>query len=257
MQTGNHSMKTHLLILSLILGMVSCSSTPFNGSDTCPEGALASQTCTAISHQPAMGGLFAWAEGDKLWNDDIVTVSFMNGTQGQINQAWLRFAVVDGAAPGLQFRKVQRDGQIRVGFGCGGHWSYLGTDALRQPKTKQTMNLQLSDRSSSREWDRVTIHEVLHAIALGHEHQHPDGNIPWNRERVLQFYRSTQGWSDDQIEYQVLRSPSIKDLRTTGFRTDSIMAYPIPAELTDGKMVVGWNHRFTKEDRQLVAELYP
>jgi hypothetical protein len=33
--------------------------------------------------------------------------------------------------------------------------------------------------------------------------------------------------------------------------------YPVPAELTDGKMAVGWNTKFTKEDRQLVAELYP
>ena len=250
-------MKTHLLIPLLILGMVSCSSTPFNGSDTCPEGALASQTCTAITHQPAMGGLFAWAEGNKLWNDNVVTVSFMNGTQSQINQAWLRFAVVDGAAPGLEFRKVQRDGQIRVGFGCGGHWSYLGTDALRQPKTKQTMNLQLSDRSSSREWDRVTIHEVLHAIGFGHEHQHPDAFIPWDRQKVLDFYRRTQGWSDDQTDFQVLRRKTIDRIRTTGFRLDSIMMYPIPAELTNGKMVVGWNTLFTKEDRQLVAELYP
>jgi hypothetical protein len=204
-----------------------------------------------------MGGLFAWAEGGKLWEDEVVTVSFMNGSSGQIRQAWLRFSVVDAAAPGLEFRQVSKGGSIRVGFGCGGHWSYVGTDALRQSRAKQTMNLQLTTIDGSREWDRVTIHEILHAIGFGHEHQHPEGFIPWNRQKVLDFYRRTQGWSDDQTEFQVLRAPVIGDLRTTGFRTDSIMLYPVPAELTDGKMSVGWNTTFTKEDRQLVAELYP
>jgi len=250
-------MKNIAIILALLFSLPSCSTAPASGNDTCPDAGLASQTCTAITHKPAMGGLFAWAEGKKLWNNEIVTVSFMGGSEVQVKQAWLRFAVVDAAAPGLAFKKVSRDGDIRVGFECGGHWSYVGTDARRQPRQKQTMNLQLSARDGSREWDRVTIHEILHAIGLGHEHQHPQGFIPWNRQKVLDFYRRTQGWSDDQTEFQVLRAPSISDLRTTGFRKDSIMMYPVPAELTDGKMSVGWNTSFTKEDRQLVAELYP
>ena len=259
MLAGKRTMKSLISLIIVSLALVSCATSPAVEGDPCPsaDAALRRSSCVAITNRPPLFGMFAWAEGGKKWKQPVVTVSFIGGTATQRRLATDRFKIVDAAAPGLSFKFVPSGGNIRVGFGCSGHWSYVGTDAIRQPATKQTMNIELRSNDTWREWDRVGIHEILHAIGFGHEHQHPTADIPWNRAAVIEFYQRTQGWSESEIEYQVLRKATPSKLITTGFYLNSIMEYPIPPELTDGKVSVGWNYIFTKEDRQLVALMYP
>ncbi len=119
------------------------------------------------------------------------------------------------------------------------------------------MNIGLDRHSDAREWDRVVLHEVGHSVGIEHEHQHPQAQIPWDREAVYRFYGETQGWSRDQIDFQVLNRAQPKQLRTSGFDDQSIMMYPVPAQLTTNGYSVGWNTRITPSDIALLRDLYP
>lgn len=63
---------------------------------------------------------------------------------------------------------------IFTGYAC----SAIGTDA-RLPcyKERQTMNLGWVD-------ERTILHETGHALGLVHEHQHPEGKIDWDMQKV-------------------------------------------------------------------------
>jgi hypothetical protein len=239
---------------------------PPDAENVCPVGDrdVRRNSCVAIEGQTRFAGLFAWAEGRKLWKPEnagevaVVSVAFLDGSQKQQEKAWKRFQNIDELAPGLEFKRVAgRDADIRVAFGCSGHWSYVGTWARSVPRGKATMNLELSSSDFEEEWDRVVHHEVLHAIAFGHEHQSPVATIPWNEAKVIAYYKRTQGWTEQQIREQVLDRAWVQDLLTSGFDPQSIMMYPVPAELTDGKLVVGWNTVITERDKQLIRECYP
>ena len=259
---------TYLLLLAAVLcvALPGCSTVPTSEPvDACPvaDRDVRRSSCAAVRGKPLMAGLFAWAEGKRLWNEVnesgqvVVTVAFLDGSEKQKAKAWQRFATIDSLAPGLEFVRVASGGDIRVSFACSGHWSYVGTWARRIPQGKATMNLELSSGDSDTEWDRVGHHEVLHAIGFGHEHQSPLASIPWNEAKVVAFYQRTQGWSEQQVREQVLDPAYVEELLTSGFDPQSIMMYPVPAELTDGKLVVGWNTTITERDKQLIAEAYP
>lgn len=235
--------------------------------DPCPRetAALRANSCVAI--QAASGPLaavFAWADASNTWPKDSdglarVSVQFLQGSEWSRQMVMKRLAVIDELAEGLAFRLADHGevGDIRVSFSCAGHWSYLGRQALRIPEAQATMNIGLDRHFDAREWDRVVLHEVLHAVGFEHEHQHPQNQIPWNREAVYKFYGETQGWSRQQVDFQVLNRPAPKQLRTSGFDDQSIMMYPLPAALTTNGYTVGWNTKLTPGDIALLQTLYP
>jgi hypothetical protein len=235
--------------------------------DPCPQetAALRRNSCVAI--QAASGPLaavFAWADGVNTWPKGEsgvaeVSVQFLEGSEWARQEVWKRMMVIDSLAAGLVFRKADHGevGDIRVAFSCAGHWSYLGRQALRIPEDRATLNVGLDRHSGSSEWDRVVLHEVLHAVGFEHEHQHPQHEIPWDREAVYDFYGRTQGWSRQQIDFQVLDRGAPKQLRTSGFDADSIMLYPVPRQLTTNGFEVGWNTRISPADIALLQSLYP
>jgi serralysin len=141
---------------------------------------------------------------------------------------------------------------------CTDHWSYVGTDCRNIPQQFQTMNIGLSDRDSPTEWNRVVWHETLHALGFNHEHQHPRSVIPWNKPAVYRFYGETQGWSRAEIDAQVLSRSRASNIFGSEPDKDSIMMYPIPAELLlDPKFAVGWNSKFSRRDLEILARVYP
>ena len=82
-------------------------------------------------------------------------------------------------------------GDIRVDFqvafdGSGG--SKLGTDSLTGSPHAPSMTLGTDFSSADYEY-RAT-HEFGHALGLLHEHQHPDANIPFDRERTYTYFGS-------------------------------------------------------------------
>ena len=69
---------------------------------------------------------------------------------------------------------------ISINFiNAGSSFSAVGTDAkLPIYNGKRTMNLGRVD-------ERTILHETGHALSLVHEHQHPEGKIQWDTDKVL------------------------------------------------------------------------
>jgi hypothetical protein len=230
-------------------------------------GTIYGQSCTAIDAdkltQPMIGRqLFLWGQRGKFWpQHSTLRVRFMDGTPGQQARAWQRFEQIDRLI-NLTFIRVlaPSESELRVAFRDRnpGHWSYLGKDCLTIRPDRATMNLQLTTFDSASEWDRVALHEILHAIGFDHEQAHPSAQIPWNREAVYREYGRTQGWSRAQVDRQVLNRYSGTEFMGSAYDKDSIMQYPIPRNLVrDARYAVGWNGRLSRCDVATLERIYP
>lgn len=202
----------------------------------------------------------AWGLMAKRWPArSRLRVRFMNGDSRQRAAAFKRMQHIDSLCA-IAFSEVRSGpSEIRVLFNPdAGHWSYLGSDCRLIPQQSQTMNIGLLARDSDKEWDRVVLHETLHALAFNHEHQHPRGTIAWNTEAVYDFYSETQGWSRAEIDAQVLRRSTAKNIFGSPPDKTSIMMYPIPKELLlDPKQAVGWNAKMSPLDIDTLRRVYP
>lgn len=196
---------------------------------------------------------YLWRPGSTL------KVRFLEGdpvVQAKVEQyahQWEQFAnikfdfVVEGPAV------------IRIAFIEGdGSWSYLGTQALLfTDELIPTMNYGwLTADTEEDEYSRVVLHEFGHALGCYHEHQHPRNGIPWNREKAYEYYGG-QGWTREDVDFQVFKKYSRWFTRSSQFDPTSIMMYPVPAELTDGEFSVGWNRVLSDTDKAYVGRLYP
>ena len=198
----------------------------------------------------------------KKWaNGKLLRVHFLGGTSKlhdkvkQYAKQWenyanIKFDFVDDPAA-----------EIRVGFVMNGtSWSALGTDALDKqffPPGSPTMNYGwLTSNSPEEEFSRVILHEFGHSLGCIHEHQNPAGKIPWNKESVYRFYKQ-RGWNKDRVDKNLFVKYDIDQTQFSEFDQKSIMLYPIPRQLTDGKMEVGWNRQLSKTDKDFIGQMYP
>lgn len=230
--------------------------------DDVPRASL--MNLDAVMLEEARNGGFikvaAWGQMAKRWPArSSLRVRFLNGDSRQKAAAFARMKAIDGLC-GLSFLQVRGGpSEVRVLFNPdAGHWSYLGTDCKFIQQNQQTMNIGLLARDSEKEWDRVVLHETLHAVAFNHEHQHPRGTIQWNTEAVYEFYGETQGWSRAEIDAQVLRRSTATNIFGSAPDKTSIMMYPIPKELLlDPKQAVGWNTKLSASDIDVLKRVYP
>lgn len=150
--------------------------------------------------------------------------------------------------------------EIRIAFRQDGtSWSALGTDALNKwffPN--ETINLGwLTSETQEDEYSRVVLHEFGHALGCIHEHQHPSFDIPWDKDKVYQYYFDTQGWNKTQVEQNIFRKWSKTHTQFSSFDEKSIMLYPIAKELTIGGFEVGLNKVLSDTDKQFISSIYP
>ena len=146
---------------------------------------------------------------------------------------------------------------VRISFEREGSWSYMGTVSQQIPKGEPTMNFGwLTPDTEAEEYSRVVLHEFGHALGCIHEHQSPDVQIPWDKERVYAYY-ARQGWSRSQVDANLFQAYSPAGVQFSRFDRDSIMLYAVDESLTIGDWAVGWNTRLSAGDRAFIRSQYP
>ncbi|MEZ4810077.1 MAG: M12 family metallopeptidase [Allomuricauda sp.] len=195
---------------------------------------------------------FRWPNGSTL------NVKFQGGSQYvrskviEYSKVWENFA-------NIKFRYVNSGTpDILISFVSGdGSWSNLGKTSQQYARSNTpSMNFGWFDSSTSEEeFRRTTLHEFGHALGLHHEHQHPEGNIQWNKPVVYNYYTS-KGWTIGQIDDNIFTKYE-ETLSNFKYDSFSIMHYPIPQEFTLNGYNVGWNSDLSPTDKTVIMEMYP
>lgn len=206
-------------------------------------------------------GTRAFVVTSKLWKPGrTLRVRFIGGTPAVLEKV-KQYANEWTNHIGITFDfGNQPDAEIRIAFVKDGSWSYIGTDCLTIPNNEPTMNYGWFDQPvSEAEYSRVIIHEFGHALGMPHEHNHPNVDIPWNKEAVYRYYMGPpNNWSRAQVDNNLFAKYDRTLTKHSVFDTQSIMLYPIPTEfVTDPKFAVGWNTKLSETDKQFMEMVYP
>jgi hypothetical protein len=189
-----------------------------------------------------------------------LTVGFLDDAPADLQARILSHANAWGLRANVRFRLTNTDPQIRITRTPGeGYYSYLGTDCLTIPADQNTMNLDsFTMQTPDSEFFRVVRHEFGHTIGAPHEHQRAEEVARLDRRKVIQLYRTTQGWSVKEIEQQVLTPLDDSNfLFATPADEKSIMCYDVPGSVTlDGRPIVG-GFDINDNDYDAAAIIYP
>lgn len=157
----------------------------------------------------------------------------------------------------LKFNFINtNDGDIRIsGKEDGtGNWSLIGTQAKQKPVYEPTMHIDLIQTP-----DRLNHsirHEFGHALGLLHEHQHPDNNIQWNKEKLYDESEKL-GHTKQVTDENFLNHPDSTTTITSAYDSTSVMHYKVPPEVTTDGVGVAFNEDISEGDKQFIASLYP
>ncbi|MCM3092201.1 MULTISPECIES: M12 family metallopeptidase [unclassified Cytobacillus] len=202
-----------------------------------------------------------WGQRNKFWKPgQTLKVSFLEGEKHiqdkviQFAKEWENYANIH-----FDFGNYKEDAQIRISFRKGaGSYSYIGTDCLSTPKSNPTMNFGWFDlNTSDEEYSRTVLHEFGHALGFGHEHQSPAGNIPWDKEKVYEYYWRTQKWDRKKVDENLFEKYKDSNTNYSQFDPHSIMLYSVPEELTIGDFKTEWNTRLSETDKKYALMFYP
>ena len=194
-----------------------------------------------------------------LWEKGTtICVRFLDGdreTRARVRQyakMWEKYANIE-----FKFVSRMRASHIRIDFDLEkGHNSFIGTNNLKVPRRKATMNLAISHRTPDYEVRRVVLHEFGHVLGCVHEHSSPAAQIPWNRQAVYDHYLTMYNWKPDKVKLNVLDAAT-NVTQFSHFDCNSIMLYSIPAYLTNGRLAVEWNTELSDTDKSFIAMMYP
>lgn len=183
----------------------------------------------------------------RKWHTNGVrlTVGFLDTAEPALRARILGHMNAWAASANVTFTETHDQAQVRIAFGGGpdgGYWSYLGTDILLIEPGKPTMNLQeFTMNTSESEFIRVVRHETGHTLGFPHEHMRRELVAKIDREKAIEYYIATQGWTRDQVIAQVLTPIEDGSLfGTPRADSSSIMCYQIPGALTiDGQPIPG------------------
>jgi hypothetical protein len=197
------------------------------------------------------------AEGVKL------TVGFLDNPPQDLRKRILLHMNAWAKTANVQFVESRVSPQVRIARidqgEQAGYWSYVGTDILSIPKNEPTLNLEaFTMQTPESEFHRVVRHETGHTLGFPHEHMRRELVNKIDRQKAIDYFGATQGWSPEEVEQQVLTPIEEASIRGTAHADPhSIMCYQIPGTLTkDGKPIVG-GRDIDKKDYKFVGAIYP
>ena len=214
------------------------------------NGALQVRTKTVIADPTVLAN----PKRGKLWPiGATIRIGFLEGSDEQRAKVrqwavqWAKYANIK-----LQFVD-SADTDVRIGFRNGdGSWSYVGTDNKVAGHNDRTMNLGWLEEAN-------VLHQFGHVLGFVHEHQIPGNPIPWDEERVYEFYAGPPNhWTRAKTFHNILReNPGAVYPMPKPFDRHSIMLYSFPDELTKGGYPLEAGKTLSEGDQQFVSKLYP
>jgi hypothetical protein len=198
----------------------------------------------------------------KYWGSGGVrlTVGFLDGPPADLRARILSHMNAWGASCNVQFTETATNPQVRIARTAGdGYWSYLGTDVLQIAAGQPTMNLDsFTMNTADLEFYRVVRHETGHTLGFPHEHLRREIVQRINRAKAIQYFESTQGWSEAQVIAQVL-TPLDASALIASAQADihSIMCYWLPASIMTDNIAVDGGTDIDAQDAQFASSVYP
>ncbi|RMZ89666.1 hypothetical protein DV736_g3107, partial [Chaetothyriales sp. CBS 134916] len=198
----------------------------------------------------------------KYWrtNGVSLTVSFLDNPPVNLRARILSHMNAWGLYANVEFTQVASGGKVRIARTANdGYWSYLGTDILSIPMNQPTMNLDSFSMSTpDSEFFRVVRHETGHTLGFPHEHMRGAIVSHIDRQKAIQFFMATQGWSESEVIAQVLTPlDELKLWGTPEADTQSIMSYFLPSTIMEDGFDVPGGTDINAKDGQFAASIYP
>lgn len=157
----------------------------------------------------------------------------------------------------LKFNFINtNDGDIRIS--CkedgSGNWSEIGTQAKLKPLYEPTMHIDLLQTADM--LNHSIRHEFGHALGLLHEHQHPDNDIQWDKEKLYSESEKL-GHTKQATDENFIHPIDPKATTKSAYDSKSVMHYKVLPEVTTNGIGVDFNEDISEGDKQFIALLYP
>ncbi|KAL2670164.1 hypothetical protein Neosp_015045 [[Neocosmospora] mangrovei] len=139
-----------------------------------------------------------------------------------------------------------------------GHWSYLGTDIIRVPMDKPTINLDsFTMDTPDSEFYRVVRHLTGHTLGFPHERMTSAVLGRVDREKAIAYFMAAQGLTRDEVIALIL-TPQDKSALITANAPDptSIMSYSLPAAIMKDRVAVLGGNDINATDGQFADSIY-
>lgn len=192
-----------------------------------------------------------------------LTVGFLDNPPADLRAHIVSHMNAWATTANVSFVETSDQAQVRIARidqgDQNGYWSYLGTDILHISKTEPTMNLEgFTMATSEAEFKRVVRHETGHTLGFPHEHMRRELVALIDREKAIDYFGRTQGWTREEVEQQVLTPIENSSLLgTPRADSNSIMCYEIPGKITKSGDPIAGGVDIDELDHEFAASVYP